>query len=101
MEKHGYGNVYRVTDYNHPFDRYNQEPVLCLNEFRSSLQIGDVLDYLDGYPLALPARCANRKHVETICISFLRGLDDEFDMLKFLTQELQVRANSIRFQKAA
>lgn len=61
MEKHGYGNVYRVTDYNHPFDRYAQEPVLCLDEFRSSLQVGDMLDYLDGYPLALPARYANRQ----------------------------------------
>ena len=61
MEKHGYSNVYRVTDYTHPFDRYNQEPVLCLDEFRSSLQIGDMLDYLDGYPLALPARYANRQ----------------------------------------
>ena len=61
MKKHGYGNVYRVTDYSHPFDRYAQEPVLCLDEFRSSLQIGDVLDYLDGYPLALPARYANRQ----------------------------------------
>lgn len=61
MECHGYRNVYRVTDYNHPFDRYAQEPVLCLDEFRSSLQIGDMLDYLDGYPLALPARYANRQ----------------------------------------
>lgn len=61
MEKHGYGSVYRVTDYNHPFDRYSQEPVLCLDEYRSSLQIGDMLDYLDGYPLALPARYANRQ----------------------------------------
>ena len=61
MEKHGYANCYRVTDYEHPFDRYNQEPVLCLDEFRSSLPIGDMLDYLDGYPLALPARYANRQ----------------------------------------
>lgn len=61
MESHGYGNVYRVTDYVHPFDRYAQEPVLCLDEFRSSLMIGDMLDYLDGYPLALPARYANRQ----------------------------------------
>jgi|GluameStandDraft_1065615.scaffolds.fasta_scaffold04319_8 hypothetical protein len=61
MEKYGYGSVYRVTDYNHPFDRYAQEPVLCLDEFRSSFLIGDMLDYLDGYPLALPARYANRQ----------------------------------------
>ena len=29
------------------------------------------------------------------------GLDDEFSTLKFLGQELQMRAQSIRFQKAA
>ena len=61
MEQHGYGSVYRVTDYNHPFDRYAQEPVMCFDEFRSSLLIGDMLDYLDCYPLALPARYANRQ----------------------------------------
>ena len=61
MEAHGYSSVYRVTDYSHPFDRYAEEPVLCLDEFRSSLLIGDMLDYLDGYPLALPARYANRQ----------------------------------------
>ena len=60
METHGYGNVYRVTDYGHPFDRYAQEPVLCLDEFRSSLLIGDMLNYLDGYPLNLPARYTPR-----------------------------------------
>lgn len=60
MEDHGYGNVYRVTDYKHPFDRYASEPVLCLDEFRSSLMIGDMLNYCDGYPISLPARYANR-----------------------------------------
>jgi hypothetical protein len=61
MEQHGYSSVYRVTDYTHPFDRYAQEPVLLLDEFRSSLMVEDMLDYLDGYPLALPARYANRQ----------------------------------------
>ena len=61
MEGHGYGNVYRVTDYAHPFDRYNQTPVIVFDEYRSSLPIGDMLNYLDGYPLSLPARYANRQ----------------------------------------
>ena len=60
MESAGYGNIYRVTDYNHSFDRYSCEDVLCLDEFRSSLPLGDMLNYLDGYPLNLPARYANR-----------------------------------------
>ena len=61
MEKHGYSNVYRVTDYTHPFDRYAQESVLLFDEFRSSLMVGDMLDYLDGYPIALPARYSQRQ----------------------------------------
>lgn len=61
MERHGYSNVYRVTDYTHPFDRYAQEPVLLFDEFRSSLMVGDMLDYLDGYPIALPARYSQRQ----------------------------------------
>lgn len=60
MEKEGYSAVYRVTDYQHAFDRYAQEPVLCLDEFRSSLSIGDMLNFCDGYPVSLPARYANR-----------------------------------------
>lgn len=61
MEKHGYSSVYRVTDYTHPFDRYAQEPVILFDEFRSSLMLGDMLNYLDGYPLALPARYSQRQ----------------------------------------
>ena len=61
METEGYENVYRVTDYQHPFDGYANQPVLLLDEFRSSLTLGDMLNYLDGYPLALPARYANRQ----------------------------------------
>jgi len=60
LDKHGYKNVFRVYNYLHPFDTYNQEPVLFFDEFRSSLPIGDMLSYLDGYPLSLPARYANR-----------------------------------------
>lgn len=56
MEKHGYSNVYRVTDYTHPFDRYAQEPVICFDEFRSSLMVGDMLDFLDGYPPGTPGK---------------------------------------------
>lgn len=60
MEAEGYSAVYRVTDYKHPFDSYGQQPVICFDEFRSSLMIGDMLEYLDGYPINLPARYANR-----------------------------------------
>lgn len=60
MEKHGYDNVYRVTNYEYPFDNYNGQKVILFDEFRSSLKIGDMLTYLDGYPIMLPCRYSNK-----------------------------------------
>lgn len=60
MEKYSYSDVYRVTDYVHPFDGYAGEDVLLLDEYSSNFKIRDLLIYLDGYPLNLPARYANR-----------------------------------------
>ncbi len=60
MEGQGYSDVYRVTDYAHPFDSYAGEDVLLLDEYGSNFNIRDLLNYLDGYPLTLPARYSNR-----------------------------------------
>lgn len=60
MEKYGYENVFRVTDYQHPFDNYKGQDVLVFEEFRSSARVADMLNYLDGYPLELPCRYANK-----------------------------------------
>ena len=61
MDKYGYANCYRVTDYKHPFDTYDGQDVLIFEEFRSSLKLADMLNYLDGYPLLLPCRYFNRQ----------------------------------------
>ena len=83
MEEHGYASVYRVTDYKHPFDSYNSEQILCLDEFRSSLMIGDMLMYLDGYPLTLPARYANRVACyETVYIVSNIPLKDQYPLVQ-------------------
>lgn len=60
MEGHGYSNVFRVTDYSHPFDAYSGQDVILFDEFRSSLLLADMLKYLDGYPLELPCRYLNK-----------------------------------------
>ena len=60
METYGYSGVYRVTDYAHPFDGYAGEDVLLLDEYNSNFKVRDLLNYLDGYPLTLPARYSNR-----------------------------------------
>lgn len=60
LEKNGYSNVYRVTDYLHPFDSYNGQSVIAFDEFRSSLRIKEMLLYCDIYPIELPSRYTNK-----------------------------------------
>lgn len=60
MEKYGFSNVYKTTDYKNPFDNYAGQDVILFDEFRSSLPLSDMLQYLDGYPCSLPARFANK-----------------------------------------
>lgn len=60
LDKHGDSNVYRVSDYLHPFDAYECQPVMAFDEFRSSLKLQDMLNYCDIYPIQLPSRYANK-----------------------------------------
>lgn len=60
MDLYGYEHVYRVTDYKHPFDDYKNQKVVIFEEFRNSLPIEQMLNYLDGYPLRLPCRYFNK-----------------------------------------
>jgi hypothetical protein len=79
MEKYGYGNVYRVTDYTHPFDGYMGQDVILFEEFRSSLSLGDMLKYLDGYPVVLPCRYANKQACFTkVYISTNVSLNEQY-----------------------
>ena len=83
MDKYGYSNVYRVTDYNHPFDNYNYEDVILFDEFRSSLKIGDMLCYLDGYPIQLPCRFRNKQasFTQVYIISNI-SLDEQYENIQ-------------------
>lgn len=61
LDEYGDENVYRVTDYQHPFDSYQPNmSCICFEEFRSSLKMSDMLNYLDIYPLILPARYTSK-----------------------------------------
>lgn len=60
LDTHGDADVYRVSDYDHPFDNYACQPVLVFEEYRSQLRISDMLNYCDIYPIVLPARYANK-----------------------------------------
>ena len=56
---------------------------------------------MDRWVLKIEALEEKKKHYESVLRRELNGLDDEFATLKFLSQELQVRAKNIRLQKAA
>lgn len=60
MEKFGYENVFRATNYQNPFDTYKGQDVIIFEEFRSSLPLADMLKYLEGYPVMLPCRYADK-----------------------------------------
>ena len=60
LEDNGFEKVYRVVDYQHPFDGYRCEPVICFDEFYSSLSLRQMLLYCDIYPIELPSRYANK-----------------------------------------
>lgn len=61
MENYGYHNVYRITDYRNPFDSYSSQNIILFEEFHSQIKIQQMLTLLDGYPLELPCRYANRQ----------------------------------------
>lgn len=64
FEKHGAGNVCRVTNYRKGqgvvFDNYAGQDVLVFEEYNSQIPIEEMLNYLDVYPLNLPARYSDK-----------------------------------------
>ncbi len=54
---------------------------------------------LERWALKIQGLEQHKRHYEQVLRRELDGLDDDFNTLKFLGQELQARAQSIRFQK--
>lgn len=53
-------DVYRATNAKNPFDKYDGESTIVFEEFRSQYTCRDMLNWIDGHPLLLPARYADR-----------------------------------------
>lgn len=87
MNKYGYRNVYRITDNKHPFDLYHSEDVIIFEEFNGQFKIQDMLNYLDIYPLTLPARYNNKFACYTK-IFIISNMD-----LKDLYKDIQIQQN--------
>ena len=64
FEKHDRKSICRITAYGGRngvrFDAYHCQDVLVLEEFHSQIPISAMLNYLDIYPLTLPARYTDR-----------------------------------------
>ena len=65
LDTYGDDKVFRMTDYGashniERFDGYCGQDVLLFDEFRSQITISSMLNYLDIYPLQLPARFHNK-----------------------------------------
>ena len=65
VNKYGLKNIFRMTNYGKNgrgelFDGYKGQDVIVFEEFRSSIALASMLNYLDIYPLELPARYQNK-----------------------------------------
>lgn len=65
LDTFGDDHVFRMTDYGSShnierFDGYSGHDVLLFDEFRSQIAMSSMLNYLDIYPLQLPARFHNK-----------------------------------------
>jgi hypothetical protein len=59
-DQFGFGKVYRARmGTRDPFNNYRYQPVLILDEFRSSVSFGDLLEMLDRYPYEIDRRYHN------------------------------------------
>ena len=82
-EAHPAADICRITDYgtkgNIRFDAYHGQPVLVFEEFHSQVPIAAMLNYLDIYPLMLPARYNDRVACyTTVYITSNIPLDHEY-----------------------
>lgn len=62
LRHYGLKDIYRVSNYKNPFDNYDKQPVLVLDEFigegtyKPQIAFDEFLNILDRYPMMLPCR---------------------------------------------
>lgn len=80
-DRHGFRNIFKVDNWKNPFDTYNCQPVLLLDDWRDcNTHITEMLRYLDKFPLVLPARNADKQACyETVYITSNEPLDKVYN----------------------
>ena len=58
--RYKFGEFYAVTDWKNPWDSYEGQSVLILDEYDAQANFHTLCQILEGYPLELPARYANK-----------------------------------------
>ena len=59
LNSHDKKDIFKITNYQNPFDNYKGQNVLILEEYHSNFTITQLLDILDHYPQELNARYYN------------------------------------------
>ena len=87
ITKHfGYQNVHRITDIENGWDSYTNQDVVIFEEYRSSFPLRNMLAWLEGHPVELPARYFNRQAAFTkvfIISNWTWSLQHEYDRTNF------------------
>lgn len=78
-EEHGFDQVYKVSNYINPYDQYNGQSVLLLDEFYDSIQFDALLNVIDVWPFQMRARYGDKwAAYDTVYIVSNRPLKDQF-----------------------
>ena len=80
-------NICRITNYANgkgiQFDAYHGQDILVFEEFHAQVPIGDMLNYLDIYPIMLPARYSDKVGCYTkVYITSNIPLDQQYDFIQ-------------------
>lgn len=88
--EYGYDQVFRVTNYDrHPYDGYSGEKVLFLDDFKDGFPLREMLAYLEGMPLQLPARYSNKwAAYNVVVIASTTKLEDQYAGAQYDDKEL-------------
>jgi len=91
-EKHKGRDVCRITNYRATngvtFDGYSGQDVLVFEEFSSQIPIEEMLNYLDVYPLSLPARYNDKVACYTkVYITSNISLNEQYKNIQTLRSE--------------
>ena len=87
FEKHDGTDICRITNYKKDgtvnFDSYNMQPVLVFEEFHGQVEIESMLNYLDIYPINLPARYSDKVACfKTVYITSNLSLEEQYERIQ-------------------